>query len=84
MLENYTTLTEIPDSDWEYLPLNESKAGEFEGDHSIKAWRIFKEDGENAKHCYLKLVQNFPNIGPDALFDLIENQEERIKWETRY
>jgi hypothetical protein len=56
MLANYTKLTEIPDSDWEYLPTNEVNAGEFEGDHTLKVWRILKEDGTNCTQIFAKMI----------------------------
>ena len=30
------------------------------------------------------MVQTFPNIDPDSMFELISDNEQRIKWEVRY
>jgi hypothetical protein len=84
LFEEYQKLCDIPDSDWEPLPGCTAVAGEFEGDHTCSAMRILKEDGENCTQIYAKIIQTFPNIGPDDLFDLISDNVERIKWEVRY
>ena len=47
MFAEYQKLYDMPDSDWEHLPTNDVAAGEFEGDHTLKVWRILKEDGSN-------------------------------------
>jgi len=47
MFEEYQKLTDMPDADWEKLDGCTVAAGEFEGDHTLNAWRILKADGDN-------------------------------------
>ena len=47
MFEEYQKLNDLPETDWEPLPTCDVNAGEFEGDHTLRAWRQLKLDGEN-------------------------------------
>jgi hypothetical protein len=84
MFEEYQKLCDIPDSDWEQLPLCTVVAGEFEGDHTMTAMRMLKANGDNCTQVYAKIIQFYPNISPDDLFDLVSDNIERVKWEVRY
>lgn len=65
-----------PDSEWEYIGEIKQKEG-----RKANSWRKIGMEGEPNVIIQLKMVNQFPGVSADKLWELATNIEERAKWD---